>query len=102
MEWPLTPKDVTTHRIAASTLVCEGPCLLVGLVAAPVTTSGYITAYDGLDANGEAKVTLDVTKGATLPYDPPIPIKLQQGLYIAFTTYAGYAAVQFAKLQQGE
>jgi len=102
MKWPLDPKDVTTRRISASTLVCEGPCLLVGLIAAPITTSGYVTVHDGLDANAEGKVTMDVTKGATLAYNPNIPLMLSQGLYIAFTTYAGYLTVQFVKLQQGE
>ena len=102
MKWPLDPKDVTTRRITGSTLVCEGPCLLVSLVAAPITTSGYVTVHDGLDANAEGKVTLDVTKGTSLMYDPAVPPKLDQGLYVAFTTYAGYLTVQFHKLQQGE
>jgi hypothetical protein len=102
MEWPLNPKDVTTRRIAASTKVCEGPCLLVGMVAAPYTTSGYVTVHDGVDANAEGKVTLDVTKGTTLPYEPGVPCYLSQGLYVAFTTFDGYVTVRFVKLQQGE
>jgi hypothetical protein len=102
MEWPITPKDVKTRRISASTLVCESPCLLIGLVLAPVTTSGQITAWDGQGTLGEAKATFDITKGTTLVYGPSLPPLHRDGLYIEFTTFAGYVTVQYAKLQQGE
>jgi len=102
MEWPLKPNDVKTRRIAGSTLVCESPCLLWGLVLAPVTTSGQITAWEGHNTLGEAKVYFDITKGTTLVYNPPMPIKMKDGLYIEFTTFAGYVTVQWSVVQQGE
>ena len=102
MKYPLEPKDVTTILITGTTLVCKGPCLLVGLVMAPVTTSGQITVYDGNSTLGEAKVYFDITKGTSLPYDPNIPLYLRDGLYIVFTTFAGYVSVQFASMQQTE
>lgn len=101
MEWPLNPKDVTTRRISASTLVCQSPCLLISIVLAPVTTSGQITAWDGQGTLGEAKGFFDITKGSSLVYNPTIPPLMKDGLYIEFTTFSGYVTVQFAKLQQG-
>ena len=102
MKYPLDPKDVQTRLLTGTTLVCEAPCLLVGLVLAPVTTSGQITAYDGNTTLGEAKVFFDITKGTSLVYDPNTPLYMGAGLYIVFTTFAGYVAVQFVKLQQIE
>jgi hypothetical protein len=72
------------------------------MVLAPVTTSGQITVYDGNNTLGEAKVFFDITKGVSLPYDPDVPVYLRAGLYIAFTTFAGYVSVQFTEMQQTE
>ena len=102
MEWPQKPNDVKTRRISGSEVVCESPCVLYGLVIAPVTTSGQVTAWDGLGTLGEAKAFFDVTKGTTLPYNPAMPIVMKSGLYIEFTTFAGYVTVQWAPVQQGE
>ena len=102
MAYPLNPKDVQVQLVAASALVCKAPCLLVGLVLAPVTTSGQITVYDGHNTLGEAKVYFDITKGSSLIYNPPIPLYLRDGLYVAFTTFDGKVSVEFAKLQQTE
>jgi len=102
MDYPLNPKDVQARLVAASALVCKAPCLLVGLVLAPVTTSGQITVYDGNNTLGEAKVYFDITKGSSLIYNPPIPLYLRDGLYVAFTTFDGKVSVEFAKLQQTE
>ena len=102
MDYPLNPKDVQTRLLTGSTLVCKAPCLLVGMVLAPVTTSGQITVYDGHNTLGEAKVYFDITKGSSLVYNPAIPIYLRDGLYVAFTTFDGKVTVEFAKMQQTE
>jgi len=102
MDYPLNPKDVQTRLITGTTLVCKAPCLLVGLVLAPVTTSGQITIYDGQTTLGEAKVYFDITKGTSLVYNPAIPIYLRDGLCVVFTTFDGKVTVEFAKMQQTE
>lgn len=102
MDYPLNPKDVQTRLLAASTLVCKAPCLLVSMVLAPVTTSGQITVYDGHTTLGEAKVYFDITKGSSLVYNPAIPIYLRDGLYVVFTTFDGRVTVEYAKMQQTE
>jgi hypothetical protein len=102
MKYPLDPKDVETRRITATTTICEGPCLLVSLLVSPITTGGYATAHNGVNASAPAVVDVIAPNTASNGYDPPVPVYLSQGLHVVFTTLAGSVTVQFVKLQQTE
>ena len=102
MDKPLNPKDIQTAEMRASGIACTGPCYLVSVIAAPVTTSGYITVYDGVDTTGTRRLLFDITKGTTLLYVPVVPEYFAQGIYVAYSSFDGNVYVRFAKLQQGE
>jgi len=102
MKYPLDPKDIETRRITATTTICEGPCLLVSLFVSPITTGGYATAHNGVNASAPAVVDVIAPNTISEGYNPPVPIYLSQGLHVVFTTLAGSVTVQFVKLQQTE
>src|SRR4030042_1465312 len=102
MKWPLDPKDVTTRYITESTLLCEGPCLLVSGAITAIEDFATVTLYDGGGTNGELKAVVGSYYYQTTPYAPPVPIYCAQGLYASVDTNNYGATVQFAKLQQGE
>ena len=102
MKYPLGPKDITPRRITATTTICEGPCLLVSLVVSPITTGGYATVHNGVDANAPAMVDVIAPNTMSNGINPSVPVYLSQGLHVVFTTLAGSVTVQFVKLQQTE
>lgn len=88
------------QRIAADALVCRGPVLFYGaiLAAAAATT---VIFYDGVNAAGRRVCGLETSVGfqVCVPALFPVPIPLEDGLYVDVSAAPDDLLVIYAPLQ---
>jgi len=82
-------------QIAADRPVHDGPCLLVAVAVVGAAQGSTVVFYDGLNANGEAKLTLTVPTTFSLIAPLPDGILFDRGLYVAGASAVGLVTVSW-------
>ena len=102
MKWPLEPKDVQSKFLTASSLIHEGPCLLVSAMITQESTQRYMRLHNGVDSNAEARLDLQGGSKETTSFAPNPPMYFSQGIYAYVEGSIKSATICFVPLQQGE
>jgi len=100
MTEPLDPKDVRRKVLTEDGVVCEGPCLLVTIVATMASTQRWVKIRDGINTSGELIMELQGSAKASVTYDPHTPDYMAQGIYIELENSVTSVVVRYKKLQQ--
>lgn len=97
----IEPKDVQRKVLTDSGLVCQGPCLLISVIATMASTQRWVKLRDGLDENAELGNLVQGSSKASVIYQPVIEEYYPQGLYVEVEGSITAVVVRFVKLQQG-
>ena len=78
----LTSKDYSWSWVTASRVLSHGPCELVYAYLVPSGEETATILYSGTNTYGDEIVVLESATVTGLPFEPPVPVYCEKGLYI--------------------
>ena len=98
MSNPVLDSGWNPVNVIATAIARTGKCVMHSVVLNGVTTVGDILIYDGVDAGGTLRATINARsavsvsfQGITFLYD----CKMKTGIYVEFTAFAGNVTVMW-------
>jgi len=76
-------------------LIHIGPCLLVGISLSGKGANGSCELYDGVDAQGDHKIHLEVLSGTTFGHHMHDPADFDKGMYLVVAETTTYVMIQY-------
>lgn len=82
-------------QIAASGAIARGPSLIVGVIVAGGGADAAVHVYDGVNAQGERKLSVYSADKSTTPVSIPDGIKCEKGIYVSVNAATDLTTVLF-------
>lgn len=94
-------KDFQLERVTVDRIVCNGPCLVAGLViASDGGGDADADVYDGHGTGGDKKLDLYCADEETRPYSFMPPAYFAKGLYVDIGTNCESVVVHYMALAE--
>lgn len=82
-------------EVNANQIIAKGPCLVVEMTGAGVGAAGLGLLYDGVDANGERKATVQVLANTTLSRGNPYGMLFEHGIFATVSVATMFLTVAY-------
>jgi hypothetical protein len=89
--WHALPQEIRVKSLAASGLVCRGPCFYFGIRRTQGTTSN-LTVYNNTTGTG---TIVDENYVAAQAFTPPGPVFCHNGIYVSYASGTDAALVYY-------